>query len=256
MSRFYSKEDGNFMEEANNLKKSVPKFVGTYTRILQLIQEGVYARGSRIPSEPELAKMMGVSRMTLRQALALLQEDGIIETIHGQGNYVKKSPAQRKEGLEKRGNPIYKCIGEEIDRVDTKYRLDVSDSYTSMIFQRETAVFIGVTRTYYAKNECVGFSFSYIPADIDELQPINMNEEDMLDEFLDRILYEKAYAVHTSVKAVGVNKEFKEEVPFKSELPYSYLLKESVMNAAGEVLAYTKYSMMLDQVEFEINQYN
>lgn len=244
------------MENNNRSKKGVPKFVGVYTKILQLIQEGVYIEGSKIPPEPDLAKMMKVSRMTLRQALALLQEDGVIETVHGQGNFVKKSPTQQKEGLEKRGNPIYKCMRQEIDRVDTKFRLDVSDSYTSMVFQRETAVFIGVTRMYYIKEECVGFSFSYIPTDIEELQTININQEKMLDEFLDKILYEKAYAVHMSVKAVGANKEFKEEVPFTKALPYSYLIKESIVNAAGEILAYTKYSLILDDVEFEFNQYN
>lgn len=208
------------MEQTNGSKKSVPKYVGVYTKILQLIQ------------------------------------DGIIETIHGQGNFVRKSPTQRKAGLEKRGNPIYKCIDGEIDRVDTVYRLDVSDSYTSMVFQRETAVFIGVTREYYMKHDCVGFSFTYIPADIEELQSVNIKDEKMLDEFLDRILYEKAYAVHMSVKAVKASKEFKDEVPFKGNPEYYYLMKESILNAAGEVLAYTKYSLILEQVDLEINQYN
>ena len=37
-----------------------------------MINEGTFAEGSRLPSEPELSKMLGVSRTTLRQALALL----------------------------------------------------------------------------------------------------------------------------------------------------------------------------------------
>lgn len=244
------------MAENNRAKKSTPKFVGVYTRILQMIQEGVYAEGSKIPSEPELAKKMGVSRMTLRQALALLQEDGVIETIHGQGNFVKKTPKDRKDGFEKCGNPIYKSINRDIDRVDTQYRLDVSDHYTNMVFQRETAVFIGVKRTYYIKDECVGFSFSYIPSDIEELQTVNLGEEKVLDEFLDQTIYEKSHMVHMTIQTISAMKEFKEEAPFEGEHKYTYLIKESIVNAAGEILVYTKYSLPLEIAEIEINQYH
>lgn len=243
------------MAENYHSKKSSPKFVGVYTKILQMIQDGVYPEGSKIPSEPELAKKMGVSRMTLRQALALLQEDGVIETIHGQGNFVKKAPEQRKEGFEKCGNPIYKSIDGTIDRVDTKYRLDISDNYTNMVFRKKTAVFIGVNRYYYMKEKCVGFSFSYIPADIEELQNVDLGEKGVLDQFLDQIVYEKSQAVNMSVRAFRSNKEFQEEVPFEGDHPYIYSIKESVINAAGDVLVYTKYSLPIESAEFKINQY-
>lgn len=243
------------MTENNGSKKNAPKFVGVYTKILQMIQDGIYAEGSKIPPEPELAKKMGVSRMTLRQALALLQEDGVVETIHGQGNFVRKTPDLKVEGLEKPGNPIYKCLGGRIDKVNTDYRLDVSDSYTNMIFNRETAVFIGVTRKYNIGNACVGFSFSYIPADIEELQKVDLNEEGRLSTFLDQEIYEKAYRGNIKIRVVGGNKDFKDEVPFEGENSYTWYIIETIVNAAGEILVYTKYSMPIDQVELQINQY-
>lgn len=258
----YDMENEKTTEKRDNVaedyrsKKSVPKFVGVYTRILQMIQDGIYDEGSKIPSEPELAKLMGVSRMTLRQALALLQEDGVIETIHGQGNFVRKSLSDKREGLEKRGNPLYKSINGEVDRVDTQYRLDVSDSYTNMVFRRETAVFIGIKRRYYIKDMCVGFSFSYIPSDIEELQTVNLGEEKVLDHFLDEIIYEKSHVVNLEIQAVSATKEFMEEVPFEENVEYTYLIKESIINAAGDVLVYTKYSIPLSLAKFEVNQYH
>jgi GntR family transcriptional regulator len=41
-----------------------------------------------IPSERALAERFGTSRVTIRQALALLQDDGLIYTVHGAGSFV------------------------------------------------------------------------------------------------------------------------------------------------------------------------
>ncbi|MEU4079730.1 GntR family transcriptional regulator [Streptomyces venezuelae] len=45
--------------------------------------------GARLPSEPVLAAQYKVSTPTLRNALALLQAEGLIEKIHGKGNFVR-----------------------------------------------------------------------------------------------------------------------------------------------------------------------
>ncbi|MGA5068087.1 GntR family transcriptional regulator [Streptomyces exfoliatus] len=45
--------------------------------------------GERLPSEPQLAADYKVSTPTLRNALALLQAEGLIEKIHGKGNFVR-----------------------------------------------------------------------------------------------------------------------------------------------------------------------
>jgi GntR family transcriptional regulator, transcriptional repressor for pyruvate dehydrogenase complex len=49
------------------------------------IRLGVYPRGSTLPSERELATMLGVSRATLREAVAALREAGLVQTRRGRG---------------------------------------------------------------------------------------------------------------------------------------------------------------------------
>lgn len=44
--------------------------------------------GSMLPGERELSETLGVSRLTLRSALATLQAEGLIEKVHGAGNRV------------------------------------------------------------------------------------------------------------------------------------------------------------------------
>ena len=52
------------------------------------IREGVYAPGSRIPSESELSEELGVSRATVRTVLAKLAVNGLILRKQGDGTYV------------------------------------------------------------------------------------------------------------------------------------------------------------------------
>jgi GntR family transcriptional regulator len=52
------------------------------------LRRGDHAPGSKLPSEPDLATRLGVSRPTLREALRLLEEEGLIVRRHGSGTYV------------------------------------------------------------------------------------------------------------------------------------------------------------------------
>ncbi|MFI9004924.1 GntR family transcriptional regulator [Streptomyces sp. NPDC053541] len=53
------------------------------------ISTGRLKAGDRLPSEPQLAVHYKVSTATLRHALALLQAEGLIEKVHGKGNFVR-----------------------------------------------------------------------------------------------------------------------------------------------------------------------
>ncbi|MFD8789931.1 GntR family transcriptional regulator [Streptomyces vinaceus] len=53
------------------------------------ISTGHFKAGERLPSEAQLATRYTVSTPTLRSALALLQGEGLVEKIHGSGNYVR-----------------------------------------------------------------------------------------------------------------------------------------------------------------------
>jgi len=57
--------------------------------IASRIESAQYPTGSRLPSEPRLASEFGVSRGTLRQALASLRQGGYIHSIPGRGTFVR-----------------------------------------------------------------------------------------------------------------------------------------------------------------------
>jgi DNA-binding FadR family transcriptional regulator len=58
-------------------------------QLRELMSQGEFAAGSRLPAERELAQQLGVSRPSVREALIALEVEGIIEVRTGSGIYVK-----------------------------------------------------------------------------------------------------------------------------------------------------------------------
>lgn len=71
-------------------EKMVPKFKKdvVYEKLSAAIRSGVYAPGARLPRELDFARELGVSFLTLRAALARLEEDGLIVRIPSKGTFV------------------------------------------------------------------------------------------------------------------------------------------------------------------------
>ncbi|MFF9558619.1 GntR family transcriptional regulator [Streptomyces albus] len=66
--------------------------VELYERIVAAIDDGTFPPGAKLPPEPELAALLGVSRPGLREVLILLQEDGVITRRQGAGSTVNQLP--------------------------------------------------------------------------------------------------------------------------------------------------------------------
>lgn len=56
--------------------------------IQALIEAGALGSGAQLPPEAELSERYGVARTTVREALKLLEQDGLVDVVHGRGRYV------------------------------------------------------------------------------------------------------------------------------------------------------------------------
>lgn len=57
-------------------------------RILEMIRNERIRPGDRLPAEPALCERFQVGRSTVREAMKLLERDGLIEVQHGRGSFV------------------------------------------------------------------------------------------------------------------------------------------------------------------------
>lgn len=85
------------------MKGDVPPFTpsaapGAYlyeqvaAHIAARIAAGRLAPGARLPAEPDLAAEYGVAYHTIRGAVRVLRERGLVVTMHGRGNFIAGQP--------------------------------------------------------------------------------------------------------------------------------------------------------------------
>ena len=60
------------------------------TQILELMKQGRLRPGDKLPSEPELVRMLNVGRSSIREAKQILATRKLIETRAGQGSFVRR----------------------------------------------------------------------------------------------------------------------------------------------------------------------
>jgi GntR family histidine utilization transcriptional repressor len=97
---------------------SEPLYLQVKRHILDNIGSGKWAAAARVPSESEIVKSFGISRMTANRALRELRDEGVLVRVAGVGSFVADQQA-RAHPLEIRG------IAEEIRRRGHQHRAEV-----------------------------------------------------------------------------------------------------------------------------------
>lgn len=246
------------VRENNRSKDSRPKYVKAYNEILQMILDGVYVKGDKLPTEPQLAESLGISRMTLRQALNLLNEDGIVENRRGVGNFIRKNLDNQVIGLEQIEIPVYKCCSRLIDDMKVSVKVDSSKDYKAYLeylFKRPVSVVLGIDRFYFCEGNAVVYGFSSAPIDILALFETDLDNEEEVKELFEKKVYEIAHHVSFELKAMK-----KEDCPRKDEIHSDQdlfmVLSETLYNKQGEVLFFSKYYFPAENIDFKVNLYN
>ena len=73
-----------------------PLWIQAANAVTDQIANGVLKPGSRLPPERELCQQLGISRVTLRKALARLVDEGALNASHGRGWYVTTGVSSRE----------------------------------------------------------------------------------------------------------------------------------------------------------------
>lgn len=140
--------------------------------------------GDQLPSETQLMAHYGVARMTARNALRLLQDEGLITAEHGRGVYVRARPPVRRLASDrfaqrhrKEGKAAFLA---EVDQAAAHPNVDMIKVTTvkppaevaSMLQLPRAAKTVVRSRRYLLDGRPVETAVSYIPSDIAEGTPI------------------------------------------------------------------------------------
>ena len=164
-------------------------------RIKGMIAQGTYQKGDMLPSEKELMEMMGVSRITVRQALRLLSEAGFIETRKGKGSFILIDHTQLTPEL----SAMRDYRRGFLESTDARILLEpaIAQKAASVATQEEMD----------ALEQCV---YTTLPEDIFHKSMISMLHNPILLDWFDQLSRVEAYPVSSLIpparqKAIGAN---------------------------------------------------
>lgn len=78
------------------LSKRLPQYLRVYEVLRRRIEEHEYPVGSFLPPEPELGRLLAVSRTTVRKAVEMLIDEGFLVVRRGRGTEILDFPATQK----------------------------------------------------------------------------------------------------------------------------------------------------------------
>ena len=75
-------------------QNGVARYLQLGTLFRRKVATGEWPLGEQIPTIEDLADEFGVAKLTIRQALDLLERDGLIERFRAKGTFVKAKPSR------------------------------------------------------------------------------------------------------------------------------------------------------------------
>lgn len=133
------------------------------------ILDGTYREHAQLPSESELTAKFGVSRITVRHALAHLQREGLIFKVTGKGTFVSKRKAQQDlSRLQGFGEAMHRLGRETFSRVLGHGLLRADPEIAARLEVAAGDTVVELRRLRYLDHAPISLDLSYFPAAIGE----------------------------------------------------------------------------------------
>jgi len=221
------------------------------------IEEGRLVAGQRLPAEPQLAEQLGVSRATLRQALSLLTQEGLLVRQHGRGTFVSALPRNMLRGnLTELTSTTHMIQEQGYQPGVANCRISVApvEAWIAHLFDLSPdARFIHISRTRLANRQPAVYSEEYLPEQLLKPDALPRPEEAAswsLYEQLQQAGIEIAFATCKVIAAVA-NETLAAHLRVKVGHPL-LLLKQLHYTGMGQPVLYCENYHNGDLIEFQM----
>jgi GntR family transcriptional regulator len=175
--------------------------------LVSQIQSGDYKAGHRLPSERELSELHKVSRITARQAIDLLFEDGLIFREQGRGTFVAEPRVRHLQGLTSFTEDMQARGFTPHSRILTQEVLEADQELQSSLRLSAGQRVLHLVRLRMAEDRPIALQASYINLSL----CLGLENETFEDQSLFALLRSKYYLypiwTEIDVQAVSANKE-------------------------------------------------
>ena len=202
----------------------IPVYYQLKNDLTSKIAQGVWKPGECIASERELCEIYGVSRMTIRQAVGELVQEGILLRIKGKGTFVCEQKLKQQDMMS--FTEIIKQTGNELVTEVLEFSTIETPEGFEDIFSLDKLY--KIKRKRMVDNECIALETVYIP--VDYCGYIN---KEMLNGSLFKILEGFGYIVDyskSSISAIILNQELREIFDVDKEVPMLKIISKTYDN--------------------------
>lgn len=217
----------------------VPTYVNIYNSIYLDITNGVYQQGEYLPSESILAEKYNVSRNTLRQALAILNEDGLIVKTQGRGT--KVAVRSDDEIYDKKANPMIQFAKTAVDDIKIHYNFAApTDIAINKMGLSKSDIVLASDIVYCSEGRKIGYSFIQVTMQAISELSIDVSQEAAIYDLLVEMVYQKAAKQELVCKLVYANESEAKFLQVAEEEPL-LLIETLLYEANHEPYARCKY---------------
>ena len=199
----------------------IPVYFQLKNEIALKISEGVWKPGECIASERELCDIYKVSRMTIRQAIGELVQEGLLLRIKGKGTFVCEEPIKQQDMMS--FTEIIKKTGKDLKSEVVEFELINSPEEYGIILKKEELY--KIKRKRIVDNKCIALETVYIPTEY--CGDIDIK---MLNGSLFKILEERGYIVDyskSSIASIIMNEELKNIFGVDNEIPLLKIISKT-----------------------------
>jgi len=228
---------------------------GARDAILAYIRDAELWVDDKLPTEAELMEMLAVSRHTVREALALLEQERIVYRIQGKGTFLKKRPLQIEHGLEKLASmtdmirscgfePSTRWVGIEVRSPTARMAEQLGLSADEKVITFKRLRLASGNLASYCVDSLAASRFDSIPCEI---------HDESLFQYLER---EKGLYIETAVSyviPVKPTREMVEELGVKED-QFFILLEQLHYDNEGKPVIYSLDYYQPDVIKFRINR--
>lgn len=207
--------------------------------LLSQIESGALKPGDRLPSEQELSARFGVSRMTVRQALGRLENQGLLTRKQGSGTFVAE-PRRTERDSQRLG--FHNEVGVDPDEVSTRELIrevvPADETVAEQLQLKPEQTVIRLLRLRYVEGQAVSLQESWIPYVIaPELARVPLHDGSLYETL--RALGAPVVGADQQVTAVAASLEVASALGIEPGLPV-ILITRTTTTADGRLVEYAR----------------
>lgn len=207
-----------------NKSSPIPKYYRLKKDLIYKLSEGVWKPGECIASERELCEIYSVSRMTIRQAIGELVNEGILFRVKGKGTFVCEQTFKQQDMMS--FTEIIKQAGKELKTEVIEFsKIDTPEHLANIFYLNEL---YRIKRKRLVDNECVALETVFIPVDY-----CGYMDEEMLRGSLYEVLDNFGYVVdysESSIVSVIMDNKLKRIFNVEKQVPMLKIISETYDN--------------------------